>query len=86
MKYINAQLKTVIKEDIHNIPVREITSYEQANQLKDGAKVTIMNNCFMNIGKICRCGDSIMVHDGVDYTSLRPDSFKDGNFMYEIMS
>jgi hypothetical protein len=85
MKYINAQRRMVFREELTNLPSREITSYDQLSKLSEGAEVAIMHNCSMLLGTISRCADLIMVRDGVEHITVRPDSFQYGNFMHEIL-
>ena len=86
MKYINATDRKIVYNRVNNLPVVEIKSYDELNELPLKTKVTIMHNISMNIGKIYSKEEGyILIDDNVKLISVYPDSFKYGNFMYKIM-
>jgi hypothetical protein len=86
MKYIEATKKKVVRERIKDIPAIEITSYEQLKKLRIGSTVAIMNNIDMCIAEIQEINDEYaFVYDGVQPIMVKPNSFKYGNFMYQIL-
>jgi hypothetical protein len=86
MKYIDCTQKEVVYNRIKRIPVEEITSYEQLNELPIGTEVTIMHNMSMNIGKIDSKHDGwISIWDNVNCIAVKPNSFQYRNFLYKIL-
>lgn len=86
MKYIDATEKEIIRRRVTNIPALEITSFEQLAELPLGTEVAIMNNCDMVIGKINdKINDLIFIDDYQGIISVRSNSFKYGNFMYQLL-
>ena len=88
MKYIDVVQKQIVRHRLTNIPTIEITSFEQLNKLPLKTKVAIMNNCDMVLGEICSMNkeyNMIYISDNQGIVTVRPDSFKYGNFMYEIL-
>lgn len=85
MKTIDAT-RRVVERYRERYYAREITSFEQLNKLNNKAEVAIMNNCDMVIGRIMyREKDWILIDVVTDTVSVKQDSFKHGNFMYEIL-
>jgi len=88
IKYIDITQKQIIHHRLTNIPAIEITSFEQLSKLPLKTKVAIMNNCDMVLGEICSVNkeyDMIFISDNQGIITVRPNSFRHGNFMYEII-
>ena len=88
MKYIDVTQKQIVRHRLTNIPAIEITSFDQLSKLQLKTKVAVMNNCDMVLGEICSMNkeyNMIYISDNQGTVTVRPDSFKYGNFMYEIL-
>jgi len=88
MKYIDITQKQIVHHRLTNIPAIEITSFEQLSKLPLKTKVAIMNNCDMILGEIYSVNkeyNMIFISDNQGIITVRPDSFKYGNFMYKII-
>ena len=84
MEYINATEKEVVSRRLKGIPAIEITSYEELSKLPIGTNVAIMNGCEMVIGRIDSKEDFIFIFDNVNIITVRENSFKYGNFLYQL--
>lgn len=85
MKRIEATRKTVIR-DVESFYAKEITSFEQLYKLKHNKEVAVMSNCDMVIGEIMyKEKDWVLINVVTGTVTVKPDSFKYGNFMYEIV-
>lgn len=84
MKIIEATREKVVRHR-EKYYAKEITSFEQLNELNNRAEVAIMNNCDMVVGRIMyREKDWVLIDVVTGTVSVKEDSFKYGNFMYEL--
>ncbi|MFF2532285.1 hypothetical protein ACFVS2_25585 [Brevibacillus sp. NPDC058079] len=85
MRRIEATRKVIVRHREH-LFAKEITSFEQLSQLEENAEIAIMNHCEMVIGRIISKEKEWIFIDAVTNTvTVRRDSFKYGNFMYELL-